>query len=67
MQIFPDIGCWWRLALLALPSSVLCAWLSWNLVERPVLTRKKDVLAAVDRAYAALARQVRPALAAGEK
>jgi peptidoglycan/LPS O-acetylase OafA/YrhL len=67
MQIFPDIGCWWRLALLALPSSVLCAWLSWNLVERPVLTRKKDVLAAVDRAYAALARQVRPALAVGER
>ena len=66
MQIFPGIGYWWRLALLALPSSVLCAWLSWNLVEHPVLARKKDILAAVDRAYATLARQVRPALAAGE-
>lgn len=67
MQIFPGVGSWWRLALLALPSTVLCAWLSWNLVEHPILIRKKHILAAVDRAYAALARQVRPALAAGER
>ena len=66
MQIFPGIGRWWQLAFLALPSSALCAWLSWNLVEHPVLARKKDILAAVDRAYAALARQVRPALTRGE-
>jgi peptidoglycan/LPS O-acetylase OafA/YrhL len=63
MQLFPGIGGWWRLALLALPSTVLCAWLSWALVEHPILTRKKDVLAALDRAYVELARQARPALA----
>jgi peptidoglycan/LPS O-acetylase OafA/YrhL len=67
MQLFPDIGSWQRLAWLALPSTVLCAWLSWNLVEHPVLARKKDVLAAVDRAYAALARRAPLALAAGER
>ena len=67
MQIFPGVGSWWRLALLALPSTLLCAWLSWNLVEHPILIRKKHILAAVDRAYATLARQVRPAVAAGER
>jgi peptidoglycan/LPS O-acetylase OafA/YrhL len=67
MQLFPHIGSWQRLAWLALPSTVLCAWLSWNLVEHPVLARKKDVLAAVDRAYAALARRAPLALAAGER
>ena len=66
MQVFPGVGGWWRLPLLALPATVLCAWLSWNLVERPILARKKDILAAVDRACAALARHARPALAAGE-
>jgi peptidoglycan/LPS O-acetylase OafA/YrhL len=66
MQIFPGIGSWWQLAFLALPSSALCAWLSWNLVEHPVLARKKDILKGVDRACAALARQVRPALTPGE-
>jgi peptidoglycan/LPS O-acetylase OafA/YrhL len=67
MQVFPGVGCWWQLTLIALPPSALCAWLSWNLVEHPVLARKKDILAAVDRAYAALARQLRPALTPGER
>ena len=66
VQIFPGVGSWWRLALLALPSTVLCAWLSWNLIEHPILMRKKHILAAVDRAYGALARQARPALTPGE-
>jgi peptidoglycan/LPS O-acetylase OafA/YrhL len=55
MQVFPGVGCWWQLTLIALPPSALCAWLSWNLVEHPVLSRRKHVLAAADRAYAALA------------
>jgi peptidoglycan/LPS O-acetylase OafA/YrhL len=67
MHVFPGVGCWWQLTLLALPSSVLCAWLSWNLIERPVLSRKKHVLAAVDRACAALAHFARPVLAASER
>ncbi len=67
MQLFPGIGSWQRLALLALPSTVLCAWLSWSLIEHPILARKKDVLAAVDRAFAALARRAPLALAASER
>jgi peptidoglycan/LPS O-acetylase OafA/YrhL len=66
MHVFPDVGCWWRLTLIALPLTALSAWLSWNLVEQPLLRRKKDVLAAVDRAYAALAHLAHPILAANE-
>jgi peptidoglycan/LPS O-acetylase OafA/YrhL len=53
--------------LLALPLTLLCAWLSWSLVEHPILARKKEILAAVDRAYAALTRQTPSPLAAGER
>ena len=66
MHLFPGVGCWWQLTLIALPPSVLCAWLSWNLIEHPLLSRKKHVLAAVDRAYAALALSARPAPLASE-
>jgi peptidoglycan/LPS O-acetylase OafA/YrhL len=67
MQVFPGVGGWWQLTVIALPPTALCAWLSWNLVEHPVLSRKKHVLAAVDRAYAALAHLARPVLAASER
>ncbi len=67
MHVFPSVGCWWQLTLIALPPSALCAWLSWNLVEHPVLSRKKHVLTAVDRAYGALAHLARPVLAASER
>ncbi len=67
MQLCPGIAGWQRLVVLALPSTVLCAWLSWNLIEHPILARKKDVLGAVDRAYAALARRAPLALAAFAK
>ena len=53
MHLFPDIGSWWRLTLAALPPTLVCAWLSWTLVERPVLSRKAAILKAADRALAA--------------
>jgi len=52
MLLFP-VGSWWRLTLMALPPTVVCAWLSWRLVERPLLSRKKQILAAVDHVWAA--------------
>ena len=66
-HLFPDIGCWWQMTLVALPPTLLCAWLSWNLIEQPILSRKKLILAGVDRAYSALAELVRPVLQAGER
>ncbi len=60
MHLFPNVGSWRQLTLMALPASVLCAWLSRNLVERPVLSRKNQVLAAVDRFCAALGRPAHP-------
>jgi peptidoglycan/LPS O-acetylase OafA/YrhL len=67
MHVLPGVGSWWRLTLLALPPSIVCARLSWNLIECPVLSRKKDVLAAVDRASARLAYFARPVLAVSER
>jgi peptidoglycan/LPS O-acetylase OafA/YrhL len=58
-HLFPRVGCWWLMTLMALPPTVLCAWLSWSLVEQPILSRKKRILAVVDRAYAVLAELAR--------
>jgi peptidoglycan/LPS O-acetylase OafA/YrhL len=52
---------------MALPPTLLCAWLSWNLIEQPILSRKKLILAGVDRACSGLAELVRPILRAGER
>ncbi len=60
VRLFPSVGSWWHLTLMALPPSVLWAWLSWNLIEQPVLSHKKQVLAAVDRGWAAVAIRVMP-------
>jgi peptidoglycan/LPS O-acetylase OafA/YrhL len=49
MHVFPGIQAWWQLTLLALPITVVFAWLSWTLVERPVLSRKRVILRQVDR------------------
>ncbi len=40
--------------LISLPLTAACAWLSWTLIERPILMRKKPILAAVDRVWAAI-------------
>jgi peptidoglycan/LPS O-acetylase OafA/YrhL len=54
VHVFPAVRSWWLLTLIALPATTICAWLSWNLVEKPTLTRKKSIVAAVDRAWAAM-------------
>jgi peptidoglycan/LPS O-acetylase OafA/YrhL len=59
MHLFPAAGSWWRLTLMTLPPTFVCAWLSWNLVEHPILSHKTSILAALDRAIDAAAR-IRP-------
>jgi peptidoglycan/LPS O-acetylase OafA/YrhL len=60
MHLFPGAGSWWRLTLMALPPTFVCAWLSWNLVEHPILSRKPRILGALDRAMAAAEATIRP-------
>jgi peptidoglycan/LPS O-acetylase OafA/YrhL len=55
------------MTLMALPPTLLCAWLSWNLIEQPLLNRKKLILTGVDRACSLLAELVRAILRGGEK
>jgi peptidoglycan/LPS O-acetylase OafA/YrhL len=55
MHLFPGIHAWWQLTLIALPVTVAFAWVSWNLVESPVLRRKQVMLKHVNRACSALA------------
>ncbi len=50
----PGIHSGWIMVLVSLPLTAVCAWLSWNLIEKPILVRKKPILAAVDRAWAAI-------------
>lgn len=54
MRMVPGIHSWWLLALVSLPLTAVCAWLSWTWIEKPILVRKKPILAAVDRAWAVL-------------
>lgn len=49
MYLLPTIHDWWLLAVLALPLTVGFAWLSWTLIEQPVLSRKREILAYSDR------------------
>ena len=56
MHVFPGVHAWWLLTLIALPVTAAFAWLSWTLVEGPILSRKKDILAQVDRLLAMLAK-----------
>ncbi len=60
LHVFPSVRSWWLLVLVSLPLTAVCAWLSWTLIERPTLTRKKLILAAVDRVWAALPAFSRP-------
>ncbi len=41
----------WLLMLISLPLTIFCAWLSWTWIEKPILVRKKPILAAVDRVW----------------
>lgn len=48
VNLFPGVRCWWLLTLVSLPIVLGVAWFSWNLVERPILSRKKSIFATVD-------------------
>ena len=54
VHAIPSVDSWWLMLLISLPLTAVCAWLSWNLVEKPILLRKKPILAAVDRAWAGI-------------
>jgi peptidoglycan/LPS O-acetylase OafA/YrhL len=51
---------WWLLTIIALPLTAICAWLSWNLVEKPTLTRKKFIVGKVDQAWIAMTALINP-------
>lgn len=51
IKLFPAIHSWWILTLVSVGPVVLVAWLSWTLVESPILSRKKAIVARVDRAW----------------
>lgn len=50
----PGVRSWWLMMLISLPLTAVCAWLSWNWIEKPILMQKKPILAAVDRVWDAL-------------
>ncbi len=54
VHMFPGIHSPWLLMLVSLPLTATCAWLSWTWIERPVLVRKKPILAVVDRVWDAI-------------
>jgi peptidoglycan/LPS O-acetylase OafA/YrhL len=66
-HLFPGVRCWWLMTLMALPPTLLCAWLSWSLIEQPILNRKKLILTGVDRACSGLAELARAILRGGGK
>lgn len=49
VHYFPSIHAWWQLTLVALPVTAMFAWLSWTVIEHPVLQRKKQALALSDQ------------------
>jgi peptidoglycan/LPS O-acetylase OafA/YrhL len=58
---WPNAMSWWLLTIIALPLTAICAWLSWKLVEKPTLTRKKFIVGKVDEAWVAVAAALNPA------
>ncbi|HLX97329.1 MAG TPA: hypothetical protein VKR62_01425 [Roseiarcus sp.] len=60
MHLFPGAGSPLRLTLMTLPPAFASAWLSWNLIEHPILSRKTSILAALDRAIEAVQATIGP-------
>jgi peptidoglycan/LPS O-acetylase OafA/YrhL len=61
VHMLPWVRSWTALTVLALPAVFCCAWLSWMLVERPILWRKTVIVDATLRGVgAALAVGRRP-------
>ena len=53
VQMLPWVRSWTALTALAVPVVFCCAWLSWTLVERPVLRRKAAIIDATLRGVGA--------------
>jgi peptidoglycan/LPS O-acetylase OafA/YrhL len=62
MHLVPGAGNWWRLTLMTAPPTFICAWLSWNWVEQPILSRKTRILVGLDGALKAAKATVTPFL-----
>ncbi len=54
VNLFPAIRSWWALSLTTLPVAFCVAWLSWNFVEKPILTRKRQILTCIDHVFGIL-------------
>jgi peptidoglycan/LPS O-acetylase OafA/YrhL len=50
---------WWQITLMALPPTLLCAFLSWTLIENPILGKKRQILAWVDNRLAMIGTRAR--------
>ncbi len=57
MHLLPSVRQWWLLSLLTIPIVLLFAWLSWTLVEGPILRNKRTFLNYVDRFSATISRR----------
>ena len=49
VRFFPAALNWWSTAVVGLAVTGVLAWLSWTLVEHPILKRKRLIIAAVDK------------------
>jgi peptidoglycan/LPS O-acetylase OafA/YrhL len=62
VRLLPMVRAWWVLTLISVPLVVAVAWLSWTFVESPILSRKKSIVTAVDRAWKAMLSKVEVSL-----
>lgn len=51
MTLLPHIKTWYVLTSISAPVTLVIAWLSWNLVEYPILSKKKPITAFVERIF----------------
>jgi peptidoglycan/LPS O-acetylase OafA/YrhL len=58
-HLFPTMQAWWQITLMALPPTLLCAFLSWTLIENPILGKKRQILAWVDNRLAMIGTRAR--------
>lgn len=59
-QLFPDYRIWWLNAAFAIAASLAYAIFSWHCVEKPVLSRKRIILAFVDDVVRRMQRPFAP-------
>ncbi len=52
IQLFPWLQSWWQLTLVSLPPTLVCAFVSWTVIEQPILNRKWRFLAWLDQQFA---------------